>query len=185
MALAAPSDLQLNYDLRRLQELSADGGTPTPAGSIASNAVILNVLAKASEVLLAHARLGRRYTEPELQALADDATNGQFIRGLVCDLAFAYLVMRRGTGAADVDRLSPAYSSALRTLQLLAQGEMVFAHTSTEAQIAAGTPRTADLTAQTTSPSLSDSWSQQASQRLLPNSPLTNNPYQSGYGYGC
>ena len=185
MALAAPSDLQLFYDVRRLQELSSDTGTPTAAGSLSSNAVILNALATASETLLAHARLGRRYTEDELQTLANDGTNGQFLRSIVCHIAFAALVMRRGTGAADVDRLSPAYSSALRTLQLLAQGEMVFAHTSTEAQIAAGTPRCSDLTTQTTSPNLSQSWSQQANLHNLPNSPLTNNPYQSGYGYGC
>jgi hypothetical protein len=179
---AQTSDLVLQYDQRRIGELASDTGTPIAPSAFSTNPVLLYTLARATEIVLMNARLGKRYTEAELLALAQDTLSqgiGAELRGLTCDLAFGLLVMRRGTGANDLQRLSPAFAQAQQTLRLLAQGEFVFAHTATEAQIAAGTPETANLTQLPNSPPLYDSWSQQANLGLLPISPFTRDPYNT------
>lgn len=173
-SFADPSDLVKSYDSRRVRELCSDTGTPVAIGDIDTDPVLLMVLARATETVLAYARKGERYEESELQELADSATAGFALTGLVCDLAFGYLTLRRGTGAADWDRLSPAYKAALATLEELANGTEVFARIDGDAHPDAGTPRTASLTQQVTSPTYQCSWSQQASRNLLPVSPTTN-----------
>jgi hypothetical protein len=177
-SFADPADLIVAYDSRRVRELCSDTGTPIGTGDVATDPVLLVMLARATEMILSHARKGNRYSEEELQTLADSATAGYDVTGLTCDLAFGYLVMRRGIGMADVDRLSPQYRMGLQRLEQLANGEEIFARIDGDAHPDAGTPRTADLRNQTTSPTLGESWSQQASIRLLPNSPVTN-PYGS------
>jgi hypothetical protein len=158
--------------------LASDTGTPVGAGDIATNEVLLAMLARATETILSNVRKGKKYSEEELQTLADSATAGALLTGLTCDIAYAYLVMRRGTGAGDMDRLSPNYRMALKTLDDIADGVEVFPRITGDEHEDAGTPRTADLRNQTTSPTLGESWSQQANSRLLPQSPVTN-PYGS------
>jgi hypothetical protein len=176
MAFADSDDLILFYDSRRCRELASDTGTPIALGDLETDPVITAVLAKATEQVLSHARYGKRYSEEDLQELADDAERGWMLRSLTCDLAFASLIMRRGTGAADVDRLSPNYKMALATLQQLAAGAMIFPRLTgpDEEQTAdAGTASIADLTVQVTTPSAQCSWSAMANRALLPNSPTT------------
>jgi hypothetical protein len=180
MAFATSTHLVLQFDTRRIQELCSDTGTPVSAGSLSSNSVITWVLNRATEMILMAARQGDEYSEAELQTLADDDDAGWSIRGLTCDLAFGLLVMRRGTGAADLDRLSPSYGAALRTLQQISDGARIFPRISGDEHEDAGKPRTANLTEQTTSPTVAESWSATAASRLLPHSPLTglnNWPY--------
>lgn len=150
MAFATPADMQLFADSRRLQQLVSDSGTP--ATDLDNNPVLLALLARASEEVLASALKGKRYTTAELQALADSGEDGYYLVGLVCDLAFGYLVQRRGTGAADMDRQAPAFRKALTALEQLSSGELIFPLTEDPSQEDAGTPRTADLTNQITTP---------------------------------
>ena len=187
---ATPSDLTLQYDVRRVCELASDTGVPITQDSVTVdpnnpnkvlNPVVLYVLMRATETILMNARLGKRYTEKELVDLVQDKDHlnqGSELRGLCADLAFGYLVMRRGTGENDRGRLSPAFLAAQNTLALLARGEMVFSHTSTESQINAGTPETANLTTQPSSPTLYNSWSQQANLGLLPGAPITRESFE-------
>ncbi len=172
-SFADPSDLVTFYDGRRVRELASDSGTPVATGDIATDEVLLAVLARATEAILMSVRVGERYTEDELQELADSADSWSGITGLTCDLAFGYLVMRRGTGAADLDRLSPAFGAAQRTLQLLEEGALIFARIDGDQHPDAGNPRTADLSQQTTTPT--NSWAAAATQRLIPSSPLNGN----------
>jgi hypothetical protein len=172
MAFATSAHLILQYDTRRIQELCSDTGTPVSAGSLSSNGVIEWVLERATEMILMSARQGDEYSEDELQTLSDDTDSGYSIRGLTCDIAFGLLVMRRGTGVADLDRLSPAYGQAMRTLKALEEGSLIFPRISGDEHSDAGVPRTADLTQQTTTPT--DSWAAQATARLLPSTGRIN-----------
>lgn len=175
-SFATPAQLILQYDSRRVRELASDSGTPVAVADIATNEVLLHVLGRATEMVLAAARVGEEYTEEDLQELADSATSGYELRGIVCDLAFGLLVMRRGTGAADLDRLSPAFGAAQRTLQLISDGARIFSRIDDGLHAEAGNPRTVNLNEQTTTPV--DSWAAAANRRLIPTSPL-NGP--SGY----
>lgn len=181
-SFADPSDLTTYYDARVIRERLSDSGTPVAQIDLSTNPVVLALLARATETILSYARKGNRYSEAELQELADSPTAGYAVTGLTCDLAFGYLCARRGVAAADMDRLAPQYRMALATLQQLANGEEVFARIDGDAHPDAGTPRTADLTRQTTSLTLLDSWSAQANLRNLPQSPVTR-PYGGGSGY--
>jgi hypothetical protein len=169
--------MQLAYDVRRLKELCSDSGTPVATGDLSADPVLSHALNRATEMVLSAARVGEEYTEEDLQELADSSTAGYDLRGLVCDLAYGLLVMRRGTGAADMDRLSPAFGAAQRTLQAISDGSRIFSRIDGGQHADAGTPRTADLTTQTTTPSTS--FAAAASRRLIPSvtNPQFNWPY--------
>lgn len=166
MAFATPADMVLFVDQRRLQQLVSDSGTP--AADLDNNEILLALLARASEEVQAAALVGKRYTTEELQELADSGSNGYFLVGLVCDLAYGYLVQRRGTGAADMDRQAPAFKKALTTLERLKTGEYIFPLTNALSQEDAGTPDIADLTNRTTTPC---SYTSRAFLRMLPSRP--------------
>lgn len=180
VSFCTPAQLILQYDSRRVRELASDSGSPVAEADIATNSVLLNALGRATEMILSACRVSEEYTEEELQALALDSDNlgvGYQLRGLCADLAFGLLVMRRGTGAADLDRLSPAFAAAQRTLQMIEDGSRIFARygreIDAEPNADAGNPRTADLTQQTTTPT--NSWAAAATSRLIPSSPLNGN----------
>jgi len=171
-SFATPSDLALNYDERMLLQLASD--TDTPAVTIEGNSIILNALAKATEEILSHARVGKKYTEAELQTLADNTTSGYLLVGLCCDLAYGYMVMRRGTGATDADRLSPRYKLAVATLQRLAEGHLIFPRIVGEEHEQAGTPSTENLNSRSNLPR---SYVKAAFRRWLPG---RSGPYETG-----
>jgi len=164
MAFASPADLVLYYDERRISQLATDSGTP--ATDLDNNAIVLAMLARATEEILAASLVGKRYTATELQELADSETNGYFLVGLVCDLAYGYLVQRRGTGAADMDRQAPAFKKALTTLERLKAGDYIFPLTGELSQEDAGTPDITGLDNRITSPC--DRYTSRAYVRLLP-----------------
>jgi hypothetical protein len=126
MAYSTPDQFLLYYDVRRVSQLLSDSGTPVGLVDVPTNAVLLELLSAASEMVAAAALVGKRYTTANLETLADSASAGFLLRKLVIDIAFALLVIRRGQGAADVDRLCPAYSEAQRLLEQLRLGYTLF-----------------------------------------------------------
>lgn len=173
MAFATYAHLVLQYAPSRIGELASSTRTPVPETDFDTDPVIAWVLERATEEILMSCRQGKRYSEEDLQTLADSATAGWSIRGLTCDLAYASLQMRKGVRMSDMDQLCPGYKNATITLQLLASGNEVFPRIDGDNHPDAGTPRTADLRRQTTTPLPQCSWSQTASAALLPNSPTT------------
>jgi phage gp36-like protein len=163
-SFAAPADLETYYDSRRISQLASDSGTP--ATDLANNAIVLAMLARATEEILSHALKGKKYTEDELQTLADSETGGFFLVGLCCDLAYGYLVQRRGTGAADMDRQAPAFKTAQLKLLQLADGSEIFPRIEDGQHGDAGTPDITGLDNRTTSPC--DRYTSRAYVRLLP-----------------
>jgi hypothetical protein len=173
MAFASASDLVLQYSAKRVGELAGDG-TLIAEGDLDGNAVIEWALERATEEILMSVRRGDKYEEEDLQDLADSATSGWALRGLTVDLAFGLLQLRKGVRASDMSQLCPGFVMAQQTLKLLSDGEEIFPRITGEEHPDAGTPRTANLLTQTTSPEPGCSWSQTANIRLLPFSPTTD-----------
>lgn len=172
-SFATPADMVTYYDERRLKGLLSDSGTPVT--DLENNAILLALLARATEEILAHALRGKKYSEDELQALADSETSGFYLVSICCDLAYGYLVSRRGISTTDVDRQAPAFKGALARLNDLAEGIEVFPRIEGEQHPDAGTPRTSDLTNRTTTPC---SYVNRAFRTLLPSRPI--NPFGTG-----
>jgi hypothetical protein len=167
MAFLTSAQFIKNFDTRRVQQLLSDTGTPVAAGDLATNTNLLELLAEATELVLSSVQVRNQYTEAELQALADSATKGFLLRRLVSDLAFGLLVSRRGSSAADLDRLAPNWKTAQVQLARLAAGELIFprladADIGGSDHLLAGTPRCTDLQTQTTTPI--SSWVREAAR---------------------
>lgn len=144
MAYATPDQFLLYYDVRRVSQLLSDTGTPVSLSDVSSNAVLIELLAAASEMVAAAAFVGKRYTTTDLDNLSVSATAGFLLRKIVIDLTFALLVTRRGQGAADLERLCPAHAEALRLLEQLRQGYTLFPGID-DTHADAGLPSTANL----------------------------------------
>lgn len=116
-----------SYDERKIRQLLQDQNVPI-TGGLSGNGVLEQIMLEATGEILAACETGERYTEGQLQALADDTASagGAVLRRLCADLTFAMLVARRGQSAADVDRQCPRYSIARSMLEQLRMGSRVF-----------------------------------------------------------
>jgi hypothetical protein len=145
MAYITAAQFTRLYDSRRVCQLLADTGTPVAAADLAADETLADLLAVASEQIAAAALVGKRYSVDQLAALAASTTTGFLLRKLTADLAYASLVARRGQGAADLDRLCPAYADALRQLEALRLGATLFPGIPNDTHGDAGLPQTVDL----------------------------------------
>lgn len=126
---AAPSDLYSRYDTRILADLVNDDDTRLGSNTsvslmqaaLATNQVILNMLADATGLVNSACLVGERYSVANLQALTD--VDQQYLIRVVCDLAFGMLAIRRGVFQPD---RYPQYLEANETLVRLRQGEAIF-----------------------------------------------------------
>ena len=140
------SDLLNCYDNNRLADLVVDG-TARPA-SLAGNTILLAMLQQASGMIDAACQRGQKYSQTDLLNIASgfDPLNVQInmqtsqalMVRLTCDLAYGLLVGRRGYSAEDSQAEAPRYAEALKTLKLLADGDMIFV---TAGALAAGLPQ--------------------------------------------
>jgi phage gp36-like protein len=122
MAYATVADLLLRYDSRRIGDLVSDNDTRVT--NLADNVVVLEALKDASSMIDSSCRVANRYSQNDLNNLTSEAANLR--KRLCCDLAFGYLIQRRGYGAAELETMAPGYINALDYLEKLRQGERVF-----------------------------------------------------------
>ena len=128
MALATAADLMARYDSRRLSELNSDTGTPvTPTDPVSFSTPVGASLIDASELVLTALQQGNRYTRADLEELVADYPDSRAapVIRVVCDIAFARLLMRRGLPVAEIDRQCPGYKDALAWVELLRQGKNI------------------------------------------------------------
>jgi phage gp36-like protein len=124
MAYATNSDMKVRYDVRRLGELVRDDGTKATAAQLESDTVLAAMITDAESWINAAVLTGKRYTLDDLEALA--GTDKAMLTRLTCDLAYGFLVMRRGFTADEVSKMAPGFKLALAALESLKAGEMVF-----------------------------------------------------------
>lgn len=123
---ATVADLILAYDSRRVAELASDTDTPVASGSLATDAVLLRMLADGANLIQLAARFADRYSQADLDAVYADPINKYSIIRLNVDLAFGLLVARRGYRASELADLAPNWVIANQTLELLRLGNRVF-----------------------------------------------------------
>lgn len=116
---ATGQDLITYYDARVIGDLLSDAGVRVSEAQIPSNPKVLAMLARATGEIKAALTANRRYTEDELEDLA--AANDEFLKGLCVELAYGYLIQRRGTD----DEIPPQVNQAKLTILGIRQGEIV------------------------------------------------------------
>ena len=165
-----PTDLLTFYDRNRVLELCKDDtdgtGTPATAAQLQSVGSAPYVIANsaitvAASTLDSHCQRGKRYTRLDLEAIIaawlDDeadvalAKRAALIRQLVADLAFGYLMSRRGFTGSQMKEMAPRYEEALMTLEAIAAGNMVF---DIDANVNAGAPSSVRIGVNVYRPSL-------------------------------
>lgn len=139
------SDLLNAYDNNRLADLVVDG-LPRPS-SLTGNAILTAMLMQASGMIDAACQRGQKYSQTDLLNVANGSdplnpsismlTSQALMVRLTCDLAYGLLVGRRGYSAEDTAAEAPRYAEALKTLQALSGGDMIFV---TAGTLAAGLP---------------------------------------------
>ena len=124
MAYASAQDLLNRYDSRRIGDLAGDVGVRLTESQILTDSKVAAALDDASGKVMAAIKRANRYTDSELNALT--GVSLAYLKRITCDMAFAYLNMRRGYGAAEVEAQAPGYRTALEDLNRLGNGEMIF-----------------------------------------------------------
>ncbi len=89
--------------------------------SSVAGTVVYECLFEASEMLVAAAAVGARYTVEELVA-----AGGRLLIRVVCDLCVGLILKRRGRAVTDENALSQPYNEALGYLEALRRGERIF-----------------------------------------------------------
>jgi phage gp36-like protein len=145
MSYANPSQMSARYDVRRLGQLVRDDGTTAGPAQLATDANLQAALDDGSGMIDAACLQGGRYLPTDLTGLAGTAQ--AFLIRLNCDLAYGYLVGRRGFTTADAQAAAPGYTEALRVLEALRQGELIF---NVAAAINAGKPQNVVIDAKLT-----------------------------------
>jgi len=124
MPYATAQDLLDRYDSRRIGDLATDSGTRLTEAQILSDSKVSACIEDASGTFMVAVNRGNRYSEEDLMLLSGSSAN--FLKRVICDLAFAYLVMRRGYGNDEVAAQAPGYRSAQDALKQISEGELVF-----------------------------------------------------------
>jgi phage gp36-like protein len=133
MSYATPADIQARYDVRRLGDLVRDDGTRATPSQLSSDANLQAALNDADGVVNAAVLQGQRYKVADLQSLTGN--DQQFLIRICCDLAYGHLLARRGYTSDEMQKLAPRYTLAIKTLEQLSRGNLVF---NVAANLAAG-----------------------------------------------
>lgn len=120
MSYAQPADCLKRYDQRVIGNLASDTGVAVTPTNLLTDPNLQAALDDAAGEIDMAILVAERYQPSDLAALTGTAQAILF--RLNCDLAYIFLVRRRGT---DVSTL-PQYNETQKTLQLLRDGERVF-----------------------------------------------------------
>lgn len=122
MAYAEPSDMIARYDSRMLGDLVSDADQQVPAVNLASDTVLLAMLEDASGSIDAALSVGGRFIPSDLAALTGAELS--HLKRITCDIAFAYLLRRRG--GIDAEKHEANLKLAEAHLERLRRGETIF-----------------------------------------------------------
>lgn len=158
VSYATPQDFINRVDVKIPGLLCRDDQTEATPAALLVDPVLQVCLEDASGAVEAECLVARRYSPEDLQALT--GVSRQFLKRIVCGITIQYLRWRRGIMEPTT---YPMYLESVKWLELLGNGEAIFALTGTEQ---AGLPHTVRITPQDL-------------YKLTPTR-LTNNPRQWG-----
>lgn len=124
MSYAIPSDIMTRYDVRRLGELVRDDNTRLTPGQLATDPILQMSLDDGTSLINAAILRGQKYKVPDLMALA--GVDRALLLRINSDLAYGFLIRRRGYTEAEIGSLAPGFKGAQSLLQLLEEGSLVF-----------------------------------------------------------
>lgn len=128
VSYASVADLLIRYDERRIRDLVGDDGRREPTSSLATSTVLLELLAESSGEVESACLVAEKYTAADLVALTGNGES--LLKRLVCDIAFQFLIDRRGK---DGENEKPwRYERALEKLQQLRDGARIFGFQETQ-----------------------------------------------------
>lgn len=136
---ADPTDLTAYRDWRQLADLLPDNDTPLAnSAAVEAHAFTIRALRTASAMIESAVFRGGRYTREDIRALLAPINEGagpvvsvaaEYLKQLVCDLAFWVIVKRR---KPDIDPAAlTGVPEALGALEALRLGEAIFPFTET------------------------------------------------------
>jgi phage gp36-like protein len=133
MAYCSGAEFLQRYDSRRVAQLVSDDGTVVPFAGLTGNGNILAALEDATAEINAAVLVGKRYTARQLEPNPTDGgplyltLNGYYLLKRLCsDLAFGYLVARRGLSAGESGSLAPRFEQAMAMIDRIRYGERIF-----------------------------------------------------------
>lgn len=136
MSYATPQDLLNRYDARRIGDLINDDGTRANSTQITASAIVQVALDDAAGMMDSEALAGGRYQPSDFATLQSAAqlagpntpaaSDWNLVVRLNCDLAYGYLVGRRGYSRTETLSMAPYFEEALGILARLREGDLVF-----------------------------------------------------------
>lgn len=164
-----PADLPTFYDSRRVLQLASDDpNSPAQLADLSSTAsapyaIVNQCIQSAASDVDTHCQQGKRYTRATLELIVSEwladvndpakKKRAAVLRQMVADLAYGYLIGRRGMSAKALNQLCPRYEEAQAALEKLALGIMVF---DLDAAINAGVPQFTPMNLNGWNPSLNN-----------------------------
>jgi len=138
MAFATSAELIVRYDWRWIGKQILDNNSAATEAQVLASPVIAAFLDEASEMVMAAAAVGARYSVADLTQYG-----GVLLVRITCDLAMGLILKRRARAAKDDEALTRAYVEALDYLEQLRRAERIFYAVPDVAE--AGLPGTAPL----------------------------------------
>lgn len=116
-----PADFFVRYDYRWVGKQITDTGLAATDIDCRNSSVIAAFIAEASEMVVAAAAVGDRYSENDLTLYG-----GQLLKRITADLTMGLILKRRARAASDLESLTGPYTEALGYLEQLRRGERIF-----------------------------------------------------------
>lgn len=137
------SQFLVRYDARWVGKNITDTGVAATQAEMIDplsgpGSVIAAFTAEASEIVMAAAAVGARYSEADLTTYG-----GQLLVRIVSDLTMGLILKRRARATQDAEALSQPYAEALEYIEQLRRGERIFFNVPDVPE--AGLPGTADM----------------------------------------
>lgn len=120
LTYCSPTDFVSRYDARALGDLLFDAGVRINSADLLTNQNILLALEDATGQINAAVLVAEKFAIADLQNMT--GSDAAYLNRLTCDLAFCYLVQRRGLDIAKY----PQYFNAQTELTHLRNGERTF-----------------------------------------------------------
>lgn len=137
-SFCTPTQLLSRYDYRWIANQIYDNGTAATQAQVLNSPIIAEFIQDASEMVLAAATIGERYSRGDLECYG-----GCLLVRITCGLVLGLILKRRARGSKDEEALTTDYNESLQYLEQLRRAERIFFNV--PGVVEAGVPATAPM----------------------------------------